>query len=51
MQALGGIAAMGGAFQLAQDVAGEPAPTNAGAVAPPPPRRYRRPDGDGNSTP
>jgi regulator of protease activity HflC (stomatin/prohibitin superfamily) len=51
MQALGGVAALGGAFQLAQDVAGEPATTNAGAVPPPPPRRYRRPDGDGNSTP
>jgi regulator of protease activity HflC (stomatin/prohibitin superfamily) len=52
MQALGGVAALGGAFQLAQDVAGEPAATtNAGGVAPPPPRRYRRPDGDGNSTP
>jgi regulator of protease activity HflC (stomatin/prohibitin superfamily) len=51
MQALGGVAAMGSAFQLAQDVAGEPATTNAGAVPPPPPRRYRRPDGDGNSTP
>ena len=51
MQALGGIAAMGGAFQLAQDVAGTPATTAVGN-----PRRRRaaaprRLDGDGESAP
>jgi hypothetical protein len=48
MQALGGVAAMGSAFQMAQDVAGTPAAPAGNAT---PPRRVPRrgEGGDGTS--
>jgi regulator of protease activity HflC (stomatin/prohibitin superfamily) len=50
MQALGGVAAMGSAFQMAQDAAATTAP-GVGAPPPPPARRTppRRIEGDGNT--